>query len=60
MCLKDLGTTNKRVQRRFAQDITDANGPKLVQYFNQVQQILPFEFGIANSDFALTIADFDI
>ncbi|MFC0604916.1 hypothetical protein [Winogradskyella pulchriflava] len=63
--LKDLDTTNKRVERRVAQGIAHADGLTLVQHFNytpacQVRQVLPFAFAIDSTTYTLTITDFDI
>jgi hypothetical protein len=63
--IKALDTTHKRGERLVADGIGQAQGLQLLEQFSytpacNVRQVLPFEFGISSSDFALTLTDFDI
>ena len=65
MRIKTLDTTHKRGERCVADGIGQVHGFQLLQQFSYtpacvVRQVLPFEFCVSNTDFALTITDFDI
>ncbi|WP_179353762.1 hypothetical protein [Winogradskyella vidalii] len=63
--IKALDTINKRGKRVVAEGLGQAQGLQLLEQFSytpacKVGQVLPFEFGISNSDYTLTISDFNI
>lgn len=63
--IKTLDTTSKRGKRIVNQGIGQAQGLQLLEQFSytpacDVRQILPFEFGVSNTDYALTITDFNM
>ncbi len=63
--IKALDTTHKRGKRCVFEGIGQEQGLQLLQQFSytpacNVRRILPFEFHISDTDFTLTISDFDI
>ncbi len=63
--IKALDTTHKRGERTVADGIGQAEGLQLLEQFSYtpacaVRQVLPFEFGVSDIDFTLTISDFNI
>ncbi|WP_289046383.1 hypothetical protein [uncultured Olleya sp.] len=63
--LKTLDTTNARGMRTVVNGVGQAEGLQLLEQFNytpacDVLQVLPFEYGVSDSDYALTFTDFNI